>query len=103
MEGPRNVIADTFSRLLCSDMSSPFVGKKAAYVDRDSESGTNRNEPSHSLLMDDRDITDCLMNLPCFPSRKKRKGDKQNAENVPGQYRMNKTNPSCRLTLMIPL
>jgi hypothetical protein len=24
--------------------------------------------------MDDRDITDCLMNLPCLPSRKKREG-----------------------------
>ncbi len=24
--------------------------------------------------MDDRDITDCLMNLPCFPSRKKKEG-----------------------------
>jgi hypothetical protein len=24
--------------------------------------------------MDDRDITDCIMNLPCFPSRKKKEG-----------------------------
>jgi hypothetical protein len=24
--------------------------------------------------MDDRDITDCLMNLPCVPSRKKKEG-----------------------------
>ena len=73
MEGPRNVIADTFSRLSGSDVSSPLVGKKAAYVDSNSESG-NRNEPSHSLLMDDRDITDCLMNLPCCLSRKKKEG-----------------------------
>jgi hypothetical protein len=43
VEGPRNVISDTFSRLLRSDVSSPLVGKKAAYVDSNSESG-NRNE-----------------------------------------------------------
>jgi hypothetical protein len=73
VEGPCNVIADTFSRLLRSNVSSPLVGKKAAYVDSNSESG-NRNESSHSLLMDDRDITDCLLNFPCFPSRKKKEG-----------------------------
>jgi hypothetical protein len=73
VEGPCNVIADTFSRLSRSDVSSPLVGKKAAYVDSKSESG-NRNESSHSSLMDDRDITDCLLNLPCFPSRKKKGG-----------------------------
>jgi hypothetical protein len=73
VEGPHNVIADTFSRLLHSNVSSPLVGKKAAYVDSNSKSG-NRNESSNSLLMDDRDITDCLMNLPCFPSRKKKEG-----------------------------
>jgi hypothetical protein len=73
VEGPHNLIADTFSRLLRSNVSSSLVGKKAAYVDSNSESG-NRNEPSHSLLMDDRDITDCLMNLPCCLSRKKKEG-----------------------------
>jgi hypothetical protein len=73
VEGPRNVIADTFSRLSRSNVSSPLVGKKATYVDSSSESG-NRNESPHSLLMDDRDITDCLMNLPCIPSRKKKEG-----------------------------
>jgi hypothetical protein len=67
------VIADTFSRLLHSDVSSPLVGKKAAYIDSNSENG-NRTESSHSLLMNDRDITDCLINLPCFPSRKKKEG-----------------------------
>jgi hypothetical protein len=71
VEGPHNVIADTFSRLLRSNVSSPLLGKKAAYVDSNSESG-NRNESSHSSLMDDRDITDCLMNLPCSPSIKKK-------------------------------
>jgi hypothetical protein len=73
VEGPRNVAADTFSRLLRSNLSSPLVGKKAAYVDSNSESG-NRNESSLSLLLDDRDMPDCLMNLPCFPSKKKKEG-----------------------------
>ncbi len=45
------------------------MGKKAAYAVSNSESN-NRNESSHSLLMDDRDIIDCLMNLPCLYSRK---------------------------------
>ncbi len=54
-------------------MSSPLVGKKATYVDSNSESG-NRNESSHSLLMDGKDITDCLINPPCSPSRKKKEG-----------------------------
>jgi hypothetical protein len=65
VEGPH------FSRLSRSDLSSPLVGKKAANVVSDSESN-NRNESSHSLLIDDRDIVDCLMNLPCLPSRKKK-------------------------------
>jgi hypothetical protein len=73
VEGPHNVIANTFSRLLCSNVSSSLVGKKATYVYINSESG-NRNESSHSSLMDDRDITDCLMTLPCFLFRKKKEG-----------------------------
>jgi hypothetical protein len=73
VEGQRNVIANTFSRLLHSDVSSPLVGKTAANAVSNSESN-NRNESSHSLLMDDRDITDCLMDLPCLPSRKKKEG-----------------------------
>ncbi len=71
--GPRNVIVDTFSRLSRSNVSSPLVGKKAANVVSNSKSD-NRNESSHSSLMDDRDITNCLMNLQCFPSRKKKEG-----------------------------
>jgi hypothetical protein len=71
VEGPHNVIAGTFSRLLRSYVSSPLVGKKAANVVSDSESN-NRNESSHSLIMNDKDIVDCLMNLPCLPSRKKK-------------------------------
>jgi hypothetical protein len=79
VEGPRNVIADTFSRLSHSYMCSPLVRKKAANVVSNSERN-NRNESSHSLLMDDRDNIDCLVNLPCHYSRKK--GDQQNAESV---------------------
>jgi hypothetical protein len=64
VEGPR------LSRLLGSNVSSPLVGKKAVNVVSNSESN-NRNESSHSLLMNDGDIVDCFMNLPCLPSRKK--------------------------------
>ncbi len=46
VEGPCNVIADTFSRLLPSNVSSPLVGKKAINVVSDSESN-NRNESSY--------------------------------------------------------
>jgi hypothetical protein len=66
-----DVAGPRFSRLSCSYVSSPLVVEKAAYVGSNSESN-NRNESSHSLLMDDKDIVDCLMNLPCFPSRKKK-------------------------------
>jgi hypothetical protein len=45
-EGPRNVIADTFSKLLHSKVSSPLVGKKATNVVSNSESN-NRNESSY--------------------------------------------------------
>jgi hypothetical protein len=71
VEGPRNVIADTFSRLSRSYVSLPLAGKKAANVVSNSESN-NINESLHSLLMNDRDIDGCLMNLPCLSSRKKK-------------------------------
>ncbi len=47
LEGPCNVIADTFSRLSHSYMSSPLVRKKATNVVSDSESN-NRNESPYS-------------------------------------------------------
>jgi hypothetical protein len=81
VEEPRNVITGTFSRHLHSYVSSPLVRKKATNVVSNSESN-NRNESSHSWLMDDRDIIDCLMNIQCFSSRKKRKREQQNAESV---------------------
>ncbi len=65
VEGPR------FSRLLHSYVSSPLVGKKAANVVSNSDSN-NRNESSHSLLMNDGDVVDRLMNPSCLPSRKKK-------------------------------
>ncbi len=70
MEGPRNVIADTFSRLSRNDVSSPLVGEKAANAVNDSES--NNYESSHSLLIDDKDTMNCLMDLICLSSRKQK-------------------------------
>jgi hypothetical protein len=81
VEGPRNVIADTFSRLLRSYMSSPLVQKKTTNAVSNSESN-NMNESSHSLLMDDRDIIDCLMNLLYLSSRKKQEKDTNNMQKV---------------------
>jgi hypothetical protein len=92
VEGPR------LSGLSHSNVSSPLVGKKVSNVVSNSESN-NRNESSHSLLMDDADIVDCLMNLSCLPSRKKGIGEQQNTESV----WTNKTNPGFHLTAMIPL
>jgi hypothetical protein len=81
MEGPHNVIADTFSRFLHSCVSSTLVGNKAANVVSDSESN-NRIESSHSLLMDNRDIIDCLLNLPCLSSRKKKEKETNKMKKV---------------------
>ena len=70
VEGPLNVIADTLSRLACNDInndSSALVGKKAASVVSDSESTTE-----HSSLTDDREILECLLNLPCLHLKKKK-------------------------------
>jgi hypothetical protein len=82
VEGPLNVIADTFSRLSRNDASSPLVGKKAANVVSNSESD-NEYDPLYSSLLDDREILDCLLNLPCISSNKKqtRKDDKQKIDN----------------------
>jgi hypothetical protein len=81
VEDPHNVIADTFSRLLHSYVSSPLVGKKAANVDSDSDSN-NRNESSYSSLMDDRDIINYLMDLSCLSSRKKKEKETNKMQKV---------------------
>ncbi len=76
-----NVIVDTFSRLLRSNASSSLVGKKAANVVSTSKS-YNRNELSHSLLMYDKEIVDCLMNIPCLHFRKEKDRRPMKCRNV---------------------
>jgi len=69
VEGPLNVIAVTLSRISRNDIdfdSSALVGKKAASVVSDSESIKR-----HSSLIDDREILECLLNLPCLHLKKK--------------------------------
>jgi hypothetical protein len=82
IEGPRNVIADTFSSRLRNDESSPLVGKKAANVISKPESD-NDTESFYSSIIDDNKILDCFLSLPCISSNKKRKrtDDKQKTDN----------------------
>ncbi len=54
MEGPCNVIVDTFSRLLRQDDTSALVGKKAIAED---------SELASYSFFDDKEIFDCLVNL----------------------------------------
>ena len=78
IEGPRNVIADTFSRLSRKDVPSALVGKKLTNIVSNSESN-NEIESLGSSLTDDTEILERLLNLPCISSNKKRKrtDDKQ--------------------------
>ena len=80
VEGPLNVIADTLSRLSRNDIdinSSALVRKKAATsVVSDSESIAG-----HSSLIDDREILECLLNLPCLHLKKNESKDQKNGEN----------------------
>ncbi len=76
MEGPCNVIADTFSRLLCQDDTSALVGKKAI---------TEDSELASYSLFDDKEIFDCLVSLQCLNSCKKKK--KENAKTLVTQYK----------------
>jgi hypothetical protein len=89
VEGPLNVIADTFSRLSRNDVSSPLVGKNAANIVSNSESD-NEYDALYLPLLDDREILDCLLNLPCISSNKKRKkkNDKK-ARTLVTQYNQN--------------
>jgi hypothetical protein len=59
IEGPRNVIVGTFSRLSRKDVPSTLVGKKAAHVVSDSEL-----ESLYSSLIDNEEILQCFLNLP---------------------------------------
>jgi hypothetical protein len=72
IEGPHNVIADTFSSFLRNDESSPLVGKKAAHVIINFESD-NDNESLYSSIIDDKEILHCLLSLPCISSNKEQK------------------------------
>jgi hypothetical protein len=85
IERPCNVIADTFSRLLCNDVSSPLVGKKAANVVSNSERD-NKHDSSYSSLLDDRTIIDCLLNLSCISSNKRRKKRDVNCSKTSNLY-----------------
>ncbi len=64
MEGPLNVIADTFSRLSRLDDSLTLVGKKAITEDS--------NSASYSIY-DDNEVFRCLIHLPCLTNLKRRK------------------------------
>ncbi len=89
MKGPLNVIADTFSRLSRNDVSLPLVEEKAAIVVGNSESDNEYNSLYLSLL-DDREILDCFLNLPCISSNKKRKRtDNKKARTLVTQYNQN--------------
>ena len=61
IEGPRNVIADTFSRLSRQDDSSGLVGKEAS---------VNDSSSAYSSFVDDKAVLDCFLNLPCLLSNK---------------------------------
>ena len=61
IEGPRNVRADTFSSLLRNDVPSTLLGKKAAHSVSDSEIESLYS----SFLIDDEEILQCFLNLPC--------------------------------------
>jgi hypothetical protein len=73
VEGPCNVIADTFSRLSCKDVPSTLAGTKAAHVVSDSEL-----ESLYSSLIDNKEILQCFLNLPCcLLNNEKEKGPKK--------------------------
>jgi hypothetical protein len=67
VEGPRKIIADTFSRLLRQDDTSAIVGKKAI---------TEDSELAYYSFADDRETFNCLINIPCLFSDKKQKQQK---------------------------
>jgi hypothetical protein len=69
IEGPLNVIADTFSKLLRKDVLSILEGKKAAHIVSNSEF-----ESLYMSLIDDKEILQCFLNLPCcFLNKEKEK------------------------------
>jgi hypothetical protein len=78
VEDTLNIIADTLSRLSRNDKdSSALMGKKAASVVSDSESTAE-----YSSLIDDREIFECLLNLPCLHSKKKESKKTKETEKI---------------------
>jgi hypothetical protein len=73
IEGPRNVIPDTFSRLLHNNVPSTLVGKKAAHIVSNSEL-----ELFYLSLIDEEEILQCILNLLCcsFKKEKERRPNK---------------------------
>jgi hypothetical protein len=67
IEGPCNVIADKFSRLLHKDVPSILVGKKVAHVVSDL-----KLESLYSSLIDNKEILQCFLNLPCCSLNKEK-------------------------------
>ncbi len=64
IEGPYNVIADTFSWVSCSDpVSSALVGKKVP-----SDVSDLNNDTEYLSLMDDQEMFTTFSNLPAFLS-----------------------------------
>jgi hypothetical protein len=67
IEDPHIVIADAFSRLLRKDVPSTLVGKKAAHVVSDT-----KLESLYLSLIDDKEIIQCFLNLPCCSFNKEK-------------------------------
>ncbi len=70
IEGPRNVIADTFSRLLHKDV-------KVAHVVSNSEL-----ESLYLSLIDDKEMFQSFVNLPCCLLNNEKRKDQRNAGNI---------------------
>jgi hypothetical protein len=66
VEGPCNLIADTFSRRLHQDDMPAVVGKTI----------TEDSKLAYYSFADDGEIFGCLINLPCLSLNKKRKQQK---------------------------
>ena len=69
VEGPRNVIAGTFSILSCQDDMSALVGKKPI---------TDGSESASYSLFDDKEIFDCLVYLLCLTRKKQKQNNLRN-------------------------
>ena len=72
IEGPKNVIADTFSRLHCKDETSVFKEKNITIDPNISKqpiinckvSGTTNNENTYYSILDYKELINCFLALP---------------------------------------